>query len=213
MKTDFFKEIFENTVFLGIENKFAGAIFFKDKIKEEAREIVKKLKELDKKIYLLTGDNERVAKEVGEILGIENIFYRVLPEEKLKIVKSLKEKNEVVCFVGDGINDAPALAEADLGIAMGKGRDIAIEAGDIILIKDDLRDILKAVEISKLTMKKIKENLFWAFFYNLICIPIAGGILYPFYGILLNPIIAGFAMSFSSLSVVINSLTLKKIVL
>lgn len=211
IEVDLLKE--DAYVLLGMENKVIGLISFKDKIKNGAKEFIKNLKEMGKKVYLVTGDNERVAKKVASELEIENFFFNVLPEDKLKILRNLREEGKKVCFVGDGINDAPSLKEADVGIAMGSGKDVAKEAGDLIIIKNDLMDILKAIKISKFTMKKIKQNLFWAFFYNLISIPAASGILYPFYGILLNPLIAGLAMSFSSLSVAVNSLTLKKVVL
>lgn len=202
----------EATLFLGIEDRFLGSITFRDKLKKEAKEVIRNLKKMGKEIYILTGDNEKIAKEVASDLEIENVFFKVLPEDKYKIVSNLKEKGKKVCFIGDGINDAPSLEAADIGIALGSGKDIALEAGDIILVKNDLRDILKAIKISHFTMKKIKQNLFWAFFYNLISIPVAGGILYPSFGILLNPLLAGLAMSFSSLSVVINSISFKSFI-
>jgi len=137
------------------------------------------------------------------------VLAEVLPEEKEKEVRKLQAEGMKVAFVGDGINDAPALAASDIGIAIGSGTDVAIESGDIVLVKDDLRDVAKALDISKYTMKKIRQNLFWAFFYNVIGIPVAMGVLYPFTGFLLNPLVAGGAMAFSSVSVVSNSLLMK----
>jgi len=161
---------------------------------------------------MITGDNERTAKAIAKQLGIDEdkVIAQVLPGDKAKKVKELNEKGKFVAFVGDGINDAPALAQSDLGIAVGSGTDIAMETGEIILVKNDLRDVVTAIDLSKYTIKKIKQNLFWAFFYNTVAIPIAAGFLYPFFGILLNPMIAAAAMAFSSVSVVLNSLSMKR---
>jgi Cu+-exporting ATPase len=143
-------------------------------------------------------------------LGVDEVFSEVLPQEKEEKIMALQSQGIKVAMVGDGINDAPALAQADIGIAIGSGTDIAIESGDIVLIKDDLRDVVMALDLSRYVMKKIRQNLFWAFFYNLIGIPVAAGILYPFTGFLLSPMIAGAAMAFSSVSVVSNSLSMKR---
>ncbi len=202
----------KTVVIISIDEKICGIISLSDILKNEAIELIKNLKEREREVFLVTGDREKIAKKVGKILGIEKIFWGILPQDKKSIVEKLRKEGKKVAFVGDGINDAPALSEANLGIALGKGKDIACEAGDLVLIRDNLMDILKAIDLSHFTMKKIKQNLFWAFFYNVLCIPVAGGALFPFYGVLLSPLIAGFAMSFSSLSVVLNSLTLKKIV-
>jgi len=155
-------------------------------------------------VVMLTGDNERTARAIGEKLGIERIIANVLPGDKAKVIKELQAEGKVVAMVGDGINDAPALAQSDIGIAIGSGSDVAKETGGIILVKDDLRDVIKSIRLSKATMRKIKQNLFWAFFYNTVAIPIAA------FG-LLNPIIAAAAMSLSSLSVVSNSALLKTV--
>ena len=159
---------------------------------------------------MITGDNERVALAIGQQLGIENIMAQVLPQDKAGKVKELQKTGKLVAMVGDGINDAPALAQANLGIAMGEGTDIAMESAEITLMRGDLTLIPEIISLSKKTLRVIKQNLFWAFFYNVAFVPVAAGALYPFFGILLNPIFAAAAMAFSSLSVVLNSLRLKR---
>ena len=189
-----------------------GFIAVADIIKEHAPVAITQLQKLGSTVYMITGDNARTARAIALQAGIpaENVFAEVLPEDKAAYVKRLQEGGKfTVAMVGDGINDAPALAQADIGIAMGSGTDVAMETGNIVLMKNDLRDIPKAIKLSKLTMRKIRQNLFWAFAYNVAGIPIAAGALYYSTGWLLSPVIAGAAMAASSVSVVSNSLLLK----
>ena len=181
-----------------------------DVVRNESLELIKKLKKENIKTYMLTGDNERTARVIAEKLGIDDVIAEVSPEDKYKKVKELQEQGKKVAMVGDGINDSPALAQADVGMAIGSGTDIAIESADIVLMGKDIETIFTAIRLSRATIKNIKENLFWAFFYNSCGIPIAGGLLYLFTGHLLNPMIAGLAMGLSSVSVVSNALRLKR---
>jgi Cu+-exporting ATPase len=197
-------------VLVGIEGKLIGMIAIADTAKPSAVETVAWLKRQGKQVVMITGDNRRAAESIARSLGIDRVLAEVLPEDKANEIKRLQEQGEKVAMVGDGINDAPALVQADVGIAIGSGTDIAIESGGIVLVKDDLRDVARTLDLSCYTMRKIRQNLFWAFFYNVISIPIAAGVLYPFYGFLLNPIIAGAAMAFSSVSVVTNSLSMRR---
>jgi len=194
---------------LALDTELIGIIAVADVLKDNSKEAIEKLQKMNKKIVMITGDNIRTAEAIAKEVGISEVMAEVMPEEKSSKVKELQEKGRKVAMVGDGINDAPALAQADVGIALGSGTDVAIETGEIILVKDDIRDVVNAMDLSKYTMKKIKQNLFWAFFYNSIGIPIAAGILYPFTGFLLNPMFAGAAMAFSSVSVVSNSLLMR----
>jgi Cu+-exporting ATPase len=193
-----------------IERKIAGFVAVADTVKDSAKKMVARLHALRKQVVMITGDNQRTGNAIAKRLGIETVLAEVLPEGKAKEIEKLQAKGKKVAMVGDGINDSPALAQADLGIAIGSGTDVAIESADIVLVKNDLQDVIRAIEISTYTMKKIKQNLFWAFAYNVAGIPIAAGILYPFTGYLLSPVIAGIAMAFSSVSVVSNSLLMKK---
>jgi Cu+-exporting ATPase len=162
-------------------------------------------------VVMLTGDNARTARSIARELGIDTVIAEVLPGEKVEKVKELQAKSKVVAMVGDGINDAPALAQADVGIAIGSGTQVAMEAGGIVLMKDDVRDVVASIQLSRRTVAKIRQNLFWAFFYNTAFIPVAGGLLFALgLGILLHPVFAGAAMGFSSMSVVTNSLLLKR---
>jgi len=189
--------------------KALGIIAVADEIKEDSAKAVQNLAKLGIETYMITGDNERTAKAIAQKAGIKNIFAEVMPEDKAKYVKKLQRKGKVA-MVGDGINDSPALAQADIGIAMGSGTDVAMESGNIVLMRDNLLDVAKAIKLSKLTMSKIRQNMFWALFYNSLGIPIAAGVLYAWTGWLLNPMIAGGAMAASSVSVITNSLLLKR---
>jgi Cu+-exporting ATPase len=201
----------ETVVFLGVDGKLAGLVAVADPIKPTAAEAIAKLHRLGLKIVMATGDNETTAKAVAARLGIDEVRAGLRPEDKLTIIKGLQEKGAVVAMAGDGINDAPALAQADVGIAMGTGADVAMESAGLTLLKGDLRGVVRAVNLARATMRNIKENLFFAFVYNALGVPVAAGVLYPAFGILLSPIIAAAAMSFSSVSVVGNALRLRAI--
>ena len=200
----------KTTILLADEEKLIAFITLADIVRNESIELIKKLKKENIKTYMLTGDNERTAKVIAKKLDIDDVIAEVSPEDKYKKVKDLQEQKKKVLMVGDGVNDSPALAQADVGMAIGSGTDIAIESADIVLMAKDIETILTAIRLSKATIKNIKENLFWAFFYNSCGIPIAGGLLYLFTGHLLNPMIAGLAMGLSSVSVVTNALRLKR---
>ncbi|MFA5796416.1 MAG: heavy metal translocating P-type ATPase [Candidatus Woesearchaeota archaeon] len=207
----------KTVMILADTKRILGILAVADTIKETSKFAVKQLQDMKIEVYLITGDNTRTAKAIAKQAGIksENVFAEVLPEDKTNYVKKLQDKKDKkgnlakVVMVGDGVNDAPALAQADIGIAMGSGTDVAMESGNIVLMRNDLLDVPKAIKLSKQTMAKIKQNMFWALCYNVLGIPIAAGVLYPFTGWLLSPIIAGGAMALSSVSVVTNSLLLK----
>ncbi|TAL46998.1 heavy metal translocating P-type ATPase [archaeon] len=200
----------KTVIFVAYGNKLGGAIAIADTLEDYSKEAVQQLQKMKKDVIMITGDNEQTAKAIAAQVGINNVLAQVMPQDKANEVKKLQEQGKVVAFVGDGINDAPALAQANVGIAIGSGTDVAKETGNIVLIKHDLRDVVTAVDLSRYTMKKIKQNLFWAFFYNTVGIPVAAGILYPFLGILLTPVFAAGAMAFSSLFVVGNSVVMKR---
>ncbi len=199
----------KTAMLVAVEGRLAGVVAVADTLKDHSAAAVPALKRMGLKVVMLTGDNPRTAGAIARALGIDEVLAEVLPGQKAEKVRELQARGEVVAMVGDGINDAPALAQADVGIALGSGTDVAMEAGGVVLLKDDLRDVVAAIELSKRTVRKIKTNLFWAFAYNTALIPVAAGVLVAF-GVLLDPILAGAAMGFSSVSVVTNSLTLKK---
>lgn len=195
---------------IGWDNELKGIIAVADTIKVNSEKAVSQLKAMGLKVYMLTGDNERTAKAIGKMMAIDHIISNVMPDEKSKLIKKLQDEGNQVIMVGDGINDAPALAQSHVGIAIGNGTDIAIESADIILMQNDLLNIVSAIQLSKATLRNIKQNLFWAFIYNVIGIPLAAGLLFIPFGLKLNPMFAAGAMSLSSVSVVLNALSLKR---
>jgi Cu+-exporting ATPase len=198
-------------VFIAVDKRIVGIIAIADTIKHDAKETILNLKKLGIDVAILTGDNYKTARAIANKIGVDKVFAEVLPEQKSEKIEELKKSGYIVAMVGDGINDAPALAKADVAIAIGSGTEVASATADIILLKDDIKGILQLIKISSKTYKIIKQNLFWAFFYNIILIPIAAGVLYPFTGLLLKPVFASLSMSFSSILVVTNSLRIKKI--
>ncbi|KKQ27861.1 MAG: Heavy metal translocating P-type ATPase, partial [Parcubacteria group bacterium GW2011_GWB1_37_13] len=199
----------KTVIILVVDKKLKGALAVADVLKKESIEAVRALKKNNIDVWMLTGDNDRTARAIAAQASIDNVMSEVLPDKKSEKVRELQEQGKIVAMIGDGINDAPALTQANVGIAMGEGTDIAMESANITLMRGDLMLILEVIKISRRTMRIIKQNLFWAFFYNIAFIPVAAGILYPFFKILLNPIFAAIAMAFSSISVVLNSLRLK----
>ncbi|MDD2449013.1 MAG: copper-translocating P-type ATPase [Sulfurimonas sp.] len=199
----------KGVIFMAVDAKFCAILGIEDPIKATSAEAIKELIKEGIRVVVISGDNETTARAVAKKLGIDEVHAGIMPDGKAKIVKELQEKGAVVAMAGDGINDAPALAQADVGIAMGSGTDVAIESAGITLIKGDLLSIVKVLKLSRATMKNIRQNLFFAFVYNSAGVPIAAGVLYPYFGILLSPVIAAAAMSFSSVSVIVNALRLK----
>ena len=204
-------ELEGKTAMIGaVDGHVAGIIAVADTLKEHSAEAVGRLQKMGLEVVMLTGDNRRTAESIAKKTGIARVLAEVFPADKANEIKKLQSEGKRVGMVGDGINDAPALAQADVGIAMGSGSDVAMETGGIVLIKDDLRDVVASIQLSQRTVEKIRQNLFWAFFYNVALIPVGAGVLYPFLGVLLDPILAAGAMAFSSVSVVTNSLFLTR---
>jgi Cu+-exporting ATPase len=196
-------------MYIAIDGKAQGVIAVSDVIKATSKSAVHMLMNDGLHLVMLTGDRKSAAETIAKKLGIRDVIAGVLPVEKVDVIKKLQGQGRLVAMAGDGINDAPALAQANVGIAMGGGTDIAIASAHVTLIKGDLRAIARARLLSKATMRNIKQNLFFAFFYNILCVPIAAGILYPFFGIIMSPMIAAAAMSFSSVSVITNAMRLR----
>jgi Cu+-exporting ATPase len=203
----------QTIVHVAIDGKPAGTLGLADPVKPSAREAIESLHRDGLRIVMLTGDNRSAAEVVARSLGIDEVQAGVLPDGKADAVAKLQAQGRIVAMAGDGVNDAPALARADVGIAMGSGTDVAIESAAITLVKGDLRGIVRARALSKATMRNIRQNLFFAFIYNVIGVPLAAGVLYPFLGLLLSPIVASVAMTFSSVSVIANALRLRKLAL
>jgi Cu+-exporting ATPase len=203
----------QTVVGVSIDGELAGTIALADPVKLTARDAIDQLHRDGLRIVMLTGDNRSAAEAVAHTLGIDEVHAQVLPDGKADVIAQLQSQGRVVAMAGDGINDAPALARADVGIAMGSGTDVAMESAAITLVKGDLRGIVRARALSKATMRNIRQNLFFAFVYNVIGVPLAAGVLYPFFGLLLSPVIASAAMTFSSVSVIANALRLRKLAL
>jgi Cu+-exporting ATPase len=203
----------ETVMFLGVDGKLAGLVAVADPIKPSTPEAITNLHQLGLKIVMATGDNPTTANAVASNLDIDTIHAEVKPEDKLKLIAELQRQGAVVAMAGDGVNDAPALAKADVGVAMGTGADVAMESAGLTLLKGDLRGIVRAVSLARATMRNIKQNLVFAFAYNALGVPIAAGVLYPAFGMLLSPMIAAAAMSLSSVSVVGNALRLRNVTL
>ena len=201
----------KTAVFVAIDGKPAGILAVADPIKSTTPEAIRELQALGLELVMLTGDNRRTAAAVAKQLGIDAVEAEIEPAGKIAHVKKLRAEGKNVAMAGDGINDAPALSEAEVGIAMGTGTDVAMQSAGITLVRGDLRDIAKAIRLSRATMRNIRQNLFFAFLYNALGIPVAAGVLYPFFGLLLSPIMAGAAMSLSSVSVISNALRLRKV--
>jgi P-type Cu+ transporter len=202
-----------SALLVAIDNQFAGRIVISDPVKPSTAEAVQALRAEGLRLVMLTGDSRSTAEAVARALGIDEFEAEVLPDRKAEVVKRLQQQGRIVAMAGDGINDAPALAQANVGIAMGTGTDVAIESARITLLKGDLRGVVRACRLSRATMRIIRQNLFFAFIYNSLGVPIAAGVLYPFFGLLLSPVIAAAAMSFSSVSVITNSLRLRRVTL
>jgi Cu+-exporting ATPase len=196
-------------VYVAIDGVLTGLVAVADPMRETSRDAIARMHRMGLEVVMLTGDNERTARAIATEAGIDRVVAGVLPEGKVAEVRRLQREGKVVAMVGDGVNDAPALAQSDVGMAIGSGTDVAVEAGDVVLMRGDLGSVAQAIELSRRTMRTTKQNLFWAFAFNVVGIPIAAGVLYPTLGILLSPVLASAAMAFSSVSVVSNSLRLR----
>jgi Cu+-exporting ATPase len=204
------EELGKTAMLVAVDNQSAGLLAVADTLKENSSDAVEKLQQMGLEVIMITGDNQRTANAIAKQVGVNRVLAEVLPSDKAAEIKRLQSEGKIVAMVGDGINDAPALAQANIGIAVGSGTDVAVETGDIVLIKNDLRDVLVAIQLSKATMRKIRQNLFWAFFYNIILIPLAAGVFYPILHVLFNPVLASAAMASSSVTVVSNASLLRR---
>lgn len=200
----------ETIMVLAVDGKLAAALGASDPVKPTAKVAVSRLEQLGIETAMITGDNQATAETVARTIGIKRVFAEVLPSDKATFIKELQHEGKFVAMVGDGVNDAPALAKADIGIAIGAGTDVAIETGKVVLMKSDPSDVLRAMKLSKATVRKMKQNLFWGSFYNIIAIPIAAGVLYPGFGIMLRPEVSALLMSASSIIVATNAVSLKR---
>jgi P-type Cu+ transporter len=200
----------KTVMFVAVDGEPAGLIAVADTLKEFSAEAIQRLHKLGLETVMITGDNRRTAEAIARQVGIDRVLAEVLPQDKAAEVKKLQATGQKVAMVGDGVNDAPALAQANVGMAIGSGTDVAKETGDVILIKDDIRDVVVALEVAKATMRKVKQNLFWAFIYNTLGIPLAAGLFYPFTQVIISPELAGLMMAASSITVTLNTLLLKR---
>jgi Cu+-exporting ATPase len=199
----------KTVMFVAIDGSPAGLVAVADTLKAHSAEAIAQLHKMGLEVVMITGDNRRTAEAIAHQVGIDLVLAEVLPQDKAEEVKKLQAQGRKVAMVGDGVNDAPALAQAEVGMAIGSGTDVAKETGDVILIKDDIRDVVVALEVARATMNKVKQNLFWAFIYNMLGIPLAAGLFYPFVSIIISPELAGLMMAVSSVTVTLNTLLLK----
>jgi P-type Cu+ transporter len=204
------EEAGKTAMLIALNQEAVGLIAVADTLKEHSAEAIGTLQKMGLEVIMITGDNKRTADAIARQAGVNRVLSEVLPDQKATEIKRLQSEGKVVAMVGDGVNDAPALAQANIGIAVGSGTDVAVETGDIVLIKNDLRDVVVAIQLSRATMKKIRQNLFWAFFYNIALIPLAAGAFYPLIHVLFDPVFAAAAMASSSVTVVSNASLLRR---